>query len=265
MRKGLENIKRIVIKIGSSSITHENGRVNLGKIKDLSWQVANLKNAGYEVVLVSSGSIAAGAGVLNKPIPDTPQQRQAASALGQVALMHAYNSALGEYNYHAAQLLLTKQIETDVVMKENASNAFGELLQLSCVPIINENDAISTFEIEFGDNDTLSAVIARLIEADLLIILSDVDGLCSADPNIDPNAELISDVYELTSGHFDSATGVTSNRGTGGMRTKLNAASLCMEKGINMLLANGGDMNIIREIFETENEIGTLFHGKDEA
>lgn len=263
MRKGLKSLKRIVIKIGSSSITHENGKINLGKIADLSWQIANLKNLGYEVILVSSGAIPAGAGALGKPIPKTPQKRQAASAVGQVALMHAYNSSLKQYNYNAAQMLLTKQIETDVVMRENASNAFDEILKLDCIPIINENDAISTFEIEFGDNDTLSAIIARLIKADLLIILSDVNGLYNSDPNINSDAKLISDVLELSKEHFDCATGVTSNRGTGGMRTKLNAASLCMERGIDMLLANGGNMNIIREIFEEDTETGTLFHGKE--
>ena len=130
-------------------------------------------------------------------------------------------------------------------MRENASNAFDEILKLDCIPIINENDAISTFEIEFGDNDTLSAIIARLINADLLIILSDVDGLYNADPNLNPDAELISDVCELKAEHFNCASGVTSNRGTGGMRTKLNAASLCMERGIDMLLANGSDMKKI--------------------
>lgn len=270
MRKGLEKVKRIVVKIGTSSITHENGMVNLGKIRDLSWQLANLKNYGYEVVLVSSGAVSAGAGVLNfKSWPYDLDERQAASAAGQVALMHAYNSSLSEFNYRAAQLLLTKEIETNETMNKNAKASFEQLLKLNCIPIINENDAISTFELaydedkstSFGDNDTLSAVVARLIDADLLIILSDVDGMFDKDPNLSDDAKLIEDVYEITDEYRRGATGVTSNRGTGGMATKLNAADLCMEKGISMLLANGKDMNIIREIFSTDDKIGTLFHG----
>lgn len=263
MRKGLENVRRLVIKIGTTSITHENGMINLGKVRDLSWQLSNLKNHGLDVALVSSGAIGAGAGVLNfKHRPSSTEERQAASAIGQVALMQAYNSALSEYNYRAAQLLLTKDIETDSLMRENAGHAFEELFKLNCIPIINENDAVSTFEIEFGDNDTLSAVVARLIGADLLIILSDVNGLYSSDPNKDPDAELISDVYEITDDHRKNATGVTSNRGTGGMATKIKAASLCLERGIDMLLANGRDMNIIREIYEENSQVGTLFHGR---
>lgn len=262
MRKGLKGIDRVVIKIGTSSITHENGKINLGKIKDLSWQLANIKNNGLEVVLVSSGAIAAGAGVMHFPNrPSTTQERQAASAIGQVTLIQAYNSALSEYNYKAAQLLLTNHIEKDKLMKENAEDSFEELFKLDCIPIINENDAISTFEIEFGDNDTLSAVVARLVKADLLIILSDIDGLCDSDPNLNPNAKVIPEVNEITDEHMKSATGVTSNRGTGGMTTKLRAAKLCQEKNIDTLLANGRDMNIIREIFEEDKLIGTLFHG----
>lgn len=262
MRKGLKDIKRVVIKIGTSSITHDNGKVNLGKIKDLAWQLSNLKNNGIDVVLVSSGAIGAGAGAMNFcERPSTVPQRQAASAIGQVTLMQAYNSSLAEYNYKAAQLLLTKQIETDAIMKENACQAFNELFKLDCIPIINENDAISTYEIEIGDNDTLSAVVARLVEADLLIILSDVDGLYDSDPNINPEAQLIPEVIEITEDHKKAATGVTSNRGTGGMATKINAALLCQEKNIAMLLASGDKINIIRDIFTKDDEIGTLFYG----
>ncbi|MDO5718559.1 MAG: glutamate 5-kinase [Tissierellia bacterium] len=265
MKKDLKNIKRVVIKVGSSSITHENGTINIAKIADLAWNLSNLKNHGVEVVLVTSGAIAAGAKCMNlKERPKDTSEKQAASAVGQVALMNTYNKELKEFNYQVAQILLTKQIETDVVMRENAVNSFNELLKLNCIPIVNENDAICTFEIEFGDNDTLSAVVARLIDSDLLIMLSDIDGLYDSDPNKNPDAKLIRQVDKIDEDLFDMASGSTSNRGTGGMVTKLNAAMLCMERGIDVIIANGSDMGIIRRIFEGE-DCGTLFKGADKC
>ncbi len=261
MRKRMNELKRVVIKVGSSSITHEDGSINLAKISDLAWNLSNLKNHGVGVVLVTSGAIAAGAKVMKlAERPRDTSKKQAASAVGQVALMNNYNSALREHNYQVAQLLLTKQIETDVVMRENAINSLDELLNMDCIPIVNENDAVSTFEIEFGDNDTLSAVVARLVGADLLIMLSDIDGLYDSDPNVNPDAKLIPQVDVIDGELLSMASGSTSNRGTGGMVTKLNAAMLCMEKGIDTIIANGSDMAIIRRIFEGE-EIGTLFKG----
>ncbi len=263
MRRRKDELKRVVIKVGSSSITHENGSINLAKISDLCWNLSNLKNHGVEVVLVTSGAIAAGAKCLNlKERPRNTSQKQAASAVGQVALMNTYNKELREHNYQVAQLLLTKQIETDVVMRENAVNSFNELLKMDCIPIVNENDAVCTFEIEFGDNDTLSAVVARLINADLLIMLSDIDGLYDSDPNVNPDAQLIKQVDKIDDELMGMASGSTSNRGTGGMITKLNGAMLCMERGIDAMIANGENMDIIRKIFEGE-EVGTLFKGAD--
>ncbi len=258
-----DKCKRVVVKVGSSSITHENGRINLSAISSLCWELSNLKNHGIQPILVTSGAIAAGAGALNlKERPSTPSEKQAASAVGQVVLMNTYNMSLAEHNYRVAQYLLTNQIETDIVMKENAINSFEELMNMDAIPIVNENDAISTFEIEYGDNDTLSAVVARLIDADMLIILSDVDGLYDSDPNINPDAKLIREVRKIDSNLLEMASGPTSNRGTGGMSTKLNAAMLCMEKGIDVVITKGEDMRIIRSIMNNDY-IGTHFIGEE--
>ncbi|QQK07704.1 glutamate 5-kinase [Miniphocaeibacter halophilus] len=262
MREFAKNLKRVVIKVGSSSITHENGDINLRKIFDLCWQLSDAKNHGYEVVLVSSGAIAAGSKRLNlKDRPNTTALKQAASAVGQVALMNTYNRILGEFSYHGAQILLTKHIETDELMLTNAKNAFKELFNLNVIPIINENDTISTFEIKFGDNDTLSAIVSRIIDADLLVLLSDIDGLYTCDPRENSDAELIKNVDTITEEIKSCAQGTNSKVGTGGMVTKISAANLCMEKGIDVVLANGKDMKIIKDILEGK-EIGTYFRSK---
>ncbi len=262
MREFDKVLKRIVIKVGSSSITHENGDVNLRKIFDLCWQISDLKNHGYEVVLVSSGAMAAGRKRLNiKERPKKMAIKQATAAVGQVALMNTYNRILGEFNYHAAQVLLTKHIEADATMRENTKNVFDELFSLNVIPIVNENDTISTFEIKFGDNDTLSAIVSRIVEADLLILLSDIEGLYTCDPRENKNAELIGEVKEITSDIESCASGTNSNVGTGGMITKLNAAKLCMEKNIDVVLANGADMKIIQDIVDGKN-IGTYFRSR---
>lgn len=259
MRKFNGKCKRIVIKVGSSSITHENGDINLRKIFDLSWQLSDAKNHGYEVVLVSSGAIAAGAKRLNlKERPNTTALKQATSSVGQVALMNTYNRILGEFGYNAAQILFTRHIEHDKLMIKNAKNSYNELFKLNVIPIVNENDTISTYEIKFGDNDTLSAIVARLIDADLLILLSDIDGLYTADPRIDKNATLVKQVEKIDENLEKCASDTNSNVGTGGMITKIKACKLCMEKGIDVVLANGEDMKIIKDIIEGE-EVGTYF------
>lgn len=254
-------LKRIVIKVGSSSITHENGEINLQTIDRLAWEMANIKNHGIDVALVSSGAIFAGAKRMN--LPSRPRDvigKQAASAVGQVALMNTYHRAFHEYNYQAAQILLTRQVERDAVMGENARNSLNQLFAMNTIPVINENDAISTLEIEFGDNDTLSAVVARTVEADLLILLSDIDGLYTADPHTDPDAVLVSEVTEITPELKAMCSDTDSPSGTGGMVTKIGAAILCMEKGIDMVIANGEDMKIIGDIVAGK-EIGTIFKG----
>ena len=263
MRKFTRELKRVVVKVGSSSITHDNGKINLQKIDELAWELSNLKNHGIDVILVSSGAIAAGAKRLN--LAERPRDvigKQAASAVGQVALMNTYNRAFNEYNYQAAQILVTKHVETDKLMNENSKNTFIKLLGMNVIPIVNENDTISTYEIEFGDNDTLSAVVSRMVDADLLILLSDIDGLYSDDPNKNSDAVLISEVNEIDDNLRSMAKGSSSKVGTGGMGTKINAASLCMEKGIDVVIANSKDMKIIRKIVGGE-EIGTIFKRRD--
>lgn len=262
MREFSRKLKKVVVKIGSSSITHDNGIINLQKIDELAWELSNLKNHGIDVVLVSSGAIAAGAKRLN--LAERPRDtvgKQAASAVGQVALMNTYNRAFNEFSYQVAQILLTKQIETDSVMRENSKNTFQKLLSMNVIPIVNENDTISTFEIEFGDNDTLSAVVARIVDADLLILLSDIDGLYNDDPKKNENAKFIYEVNEIDEKLKMMAKDSSSNVGTGGMTTKINAAKMCMEKGIDVVIANSNDIKNIRRVVGGE-EIGTIFKAK---
>lgn len=262
MREFTRELKKVVIKVGSSSITHDHGVINLQKIDELAWELSNLKNHGIDVILVSSGAIAAGAKRLNlEERPRDTVGKQAASAVGQVALMNTYNRAFNEYNYQAAQILVTKHIETDMTMRENSKNTLCQLLSMDVIPIVNENDTISTFEIEFGDNDTLSAVVSRIVDADLLILLSDIDGLYNDDPNKNKDAHLIKEVNEINDELRAMAKGSNSAVGTGGMATKINAATLCMEKDIDVVIANSEDMKIIRKIVGGE-EVGTIFKKK---
>lgn len=258
MRNFQKEIKTIVIKVGSSSITHENGKINLQKIDDLCFELANLKNKGYNVILVSSGAIAAGRAKLNlKERPKETSDKQAAASVGQVALTNMYDRNLISYGYNSAQILLTRQIEKDEEMRFNAKNTFEKLQNLNVIPIINENDTISTYEIKFGDNDTLSAVIARITEADLLIMLTDIEGLYTDDPRKNKDAEIIREVEDIC--EVESAAKETdSNVGTGGMTTKIKAAKLAVEKNIEVVIASGADFKIIRDIVKGE-EIGTYF------
>lgn len=262
MRKFSNELKRVVVKVGSSSITHKSGEINLVKIAELAWELSNLRNNDIEVVLVSSGAIAAGAKRLN--LPDRPRDtigKQAAASVGQVALMQTYSRAFSEYNYMVGQILVTKHIETDPAMHENAKNTFHRLLTMNTIPIVNENDTVSTFEIEFGDNDTLSAVVARLIDADLLIMLSDIDGFYDKNPAKHKDAKLIKEIKEIDAMVRNAAEGAGTAMGTGGMTTKVNAATICMERGIDVVIANSENLKVIRDIVEGE-EIGTIFRGK---
>ncbi len=261
MRKFSNDLKRIVIKVGSSSITHEGGVVNLEKIWDLAWEISNLKNQGIDVVLVSSGAIAAGAKRMGfEERPKDISGKQAAASVGQVALMQTYSRAFSDFNYQIGQILVTKHIVTDPVMNENARNTFNELIEMNVVPIVNENDTISTYEIQFGDNDTLSALVSVTINADLLILLSDVDGFYDRNPE-DPDAKLIREICAIDDEVKSCAGGAGTSVGTGGMITKLNAASICMEQGIDMVLANSKDLKVLRSIIRGE-EVGTLFRGE---
>ena len=265
IREAVKDKKRIVIKIGSSSLMHnETGRLNLGKIEKLVRTIVDIKNSGKDVVLVSSGAIAVGrmAIGLNEK-PDELPVKQACAAIGQAKLMMVYQKIFAEYSTTAAQVLMTKATVMNDKSRRNAQNAFNELLNLGAVPIVNENDTVSTYEIKqvqtFGDNDRLSAIVTSIIDADLLILLSDIDGLYTDDPNSNPDARFINqvDVIDdklLNMGKSTSGSGV----GTGGMATKLKAAGIAVSSGADMVIANGNDIDNIAKIMSGA-DVGTLF------
>ena len=260
-RERVKHKNRIVIKIGTSSLTHpETGRLNLRKLEVLVREISDLRNQGKDVVLVSSGAIGVGSAALGmQGKPEELEKKQACAAVGQARLMMIYQKLFSEYNQTAAQILMTKNTMVDNLNRKNAKNTFQELLKLGAIPIVNENDSVSTYEIQFGDNDTLSAVVAALIGADLLILLSDIDGLFTDDPNTNPDARFI-DVVENLDEHFlkmgKASTG--SRVGTGGMATKLTAAEIATAAGTDMVIANGGDFHVIHKIIEGR-KYGTLF------
>ena len=255
-REKLKNKKRIVIKIGSSSLTHEKtGELNLFKIEKLIRVICDLKGEGKDVVLVSSGAIAAGRQALGgQKRPQTISEKQAYAAVGQARLMMVYQRIFSEYNHIAAQVLLTKDTMTNEDSRVNAQNTFEELLRLGAVPVVNENDTVSTHEIQFGDNDRLSAIVAALIGADLLILMSDIDGLYSENPE----AEFIGLVEEITPELIGMGGGSGSDVGTGGMAAKLAAARIATDSGSDMIICNADDVDVIHELMEGE-EKGTLF------
>lgn len=259
-RQGLKDKKRIVIKIGSSSLTHEmTGELNLLKIEKLVRIICDLKGKGKDVVLVSSGAIAAGRKALGlNRKPETLSAKQACAAVGQARLMMVYQKLFSEYNHVAAQVLLTKDTMTNDAFRYNAQNTFDELLKLGVIPVVNENDTVSTHEIQFGDNDRLSALVAALIGADLLILLSDIDGLYSDDPHNNPAAEFISLVSEITPALLEMGKGAANEIGTGGMSAKLAAARIATDSGSDMVIANAEDVEVIYEIINGRDK-GTLF------
>lgn len=261
VRKSLTEKNRIVLKIGSSSLTHPaTGELNLWKIERLVRIICDLKGEGKEVVLVSSGAITAGRQALGgQKRPDTISEKQAYAAVGQARLMMVYQKLFSEYNCVAAQVLLTKDTMTNDVSRYNAQNTFDELLSLGTVPIVNENDTVSTHEIQFGDNDRLSAIVAALIGADLLILLSDIDGLYTDDPRTNPQARFISLVEEITPKLLSMGKDTSgSDVGTGGMSAKLAAARIATDSGSDMIIANGADVDIIHDLMKGEDK-GTLF------
>lgn len=260
-RLKLKNKKRIVIKIGSSSLTHPGtGALNLLKIEKLVRIICDLKGEGKDVVLVSSGAIAAGRQALGgQKKPATLAEKQAYAAVGQARLMMVYQKIFAEYNSVAAQVLLTKDTMVNEASRYNAQNTFDELLNLGAVPIVNENDTVSTHEIQFGDNDRLSAIVAALIGADLLILLSDIDGLYSDDPHQNPDAKFVSMVYEITPKLLEMGKDTSgSDVGTGGMSAKLAAARIATDSGSDMVIANGEDVEVIHDIMDGRDK-GTLF------
>lgn len=264
-RERLKDKKRIVIKIGSSSLTHsETGRLNLRKLEVLARELSDLRNQGKDVILVSSGAIATGVAALGMhEKPTELKGKHACAAVGQARLMMIYQKLFSEYNQLSAQILMTKNTMVNNVNRKNAQNTFDELLSLGVIPIVNENDSISTYELQnlekFGDNDTLSAMVAALVRADLLILLSDIDGLFTDDPNTNPDAKFIDVVENLDDNLLNMGKGTSGSKvGTGGMATKLTAAQIASAAGVDMVIANGADFHIIHKITEGRR-YGTLF------
>ncbi len=255
----LKEAKRIVFKVGTSTLTYEGGGINIRRVEKFVKVLSDLKNQGKEIILVTSGAIGVGMGKLGiKNRPAETREKQALAAIGQCELMDFYAKLFWGYNHTVAQLLLTKDVVENDVLKNNAVNTFETLLGLGVIPIVNENDSISAEQIEFGDNDTLSALVATLTDADLLILLSDIDGLYDANPNTNPDAKLISLVNGVDDSIRALAGNAGSNRGTGGMITKLTAATIANEKGIDMFILNGADPDIIYDLLDGK-KVGTLF------
>ena len=260
--------QRIVVKVGTSTLTRESGALNLHNMDHLARTLSDLHGMGHEVILVSSGAIGVGTGKLGlQERPGELRMKQAVAAVGQCELMHLYDKFFGEYGNTVAQILLTDEDVEHPVRREHLANTFSALLELGCIPVVNENDSVSSAVIEtgthkvLGDNDTLSAIVACLCKADLLVLLSDIDGLYSADPHKDPDAVLIERVDEITPELLAVAGGAGTWRGTGGMATKLSAAKTAMEAGIDMVITNGADMEALYDIVEGKS-VGTRFCAK---
>lgn len=253
---------RIVVKVGTSTLAHSTGRMNIHHVEDLVKVLSDLKNAGHEMILVSSGAIGMGVGKLNLPgKPSDMPTKQAAAAVGQCELMYTYDRLFLQYNHTVAQILLTGEDVEHSERRENFENTMERLLELGSLPIINENDTVATAEIKVGDNDTLGAIVARCVKADLLVLLSDIEGLYTADPRKDPSAKLIPVVEEVTPEIEALAGGVGSGLATGGMATKLRAAKMVAEVGCDMIITNGEHPEVLYDIAEGK-AVGTRFIGK---
>ncbi|MCI6434686.1 MAG: glutamate 5-kinase [Clostridiales bacterium] len=256
---------RIVVKIGTSTLTHATGHLNIRRVASLCQVISDIKNAGHEVILVSSGAIGMGVGKLGlRQRPKDIPTKQAAAAVGQCELMYTYDKLFGDYHHTVAQLLITGEDVASEKRHTNFSNTLNRLLELGALPIINENDTVATEEIVIGDNDTLAAIVAKSVGARLLVLLSDIDGLYTADPRKDPQAKLISQVTVLDDS-IKALAGVSgSDQGTGGMITKLQAAQICMDCGCDMVIANGNEPNNLYAILDGST-VGTRFKAQKEA
>ena len=258
---------RIVVKVGTSTLAHPTGRLNIQRMEKLCKVLSDLKNMGHEIILVSSGAIAMGFGKLSlSERPKDVPTKQASAAVGQCELMYIYDKLFTEYNHTVAQLLITApDIEEGGVRKQNFHNTLARLLELGALPVINENDTISTEEFGIGDNDTLSAIVAVTIQADLLILLSDIDGLFDGDPRKNPDAKLIDTVEKIDEHIISLGGGSGSNLGTGGMATKLRAAQMATAAGCEMVIANGQSPEVLYDV-AAGKRVGTRFLAKrDEA
>lgn len=257
----MEN-KRVVVKVGTSTLTYENGKLNIRRIEALCKVLSDLQNAGHQIILVSSGAIGVGVGKLGlKKRPHETAQKQAVAAVGQCELMFIYDKLFGEYNHTVAQVLLTRDVMMNDHTKQNVINTLQELMALDIIPVVNENDTVAIDELvgsNFGDNDTLSAIVADLAEADLLVILTDIDGLYDSDPRNNPDAKLIPVVTHIDENIRKMAGGSGSNRGTGGMSTKVSAAVVANDAGIDCCVINGQDPARLYDLLDGK-PVGTRF------
>lgn len=262
-REALQKAKRIVIKVGSSTITYANGKRNFSQIDRLAREISDLQNQGKEMILVTSGAVAVGVDRMGLPgKPKTIPGKQAAAAVGQGVLMHTYEKFFADYGQIVAQVLITKTEAIDRHRYTNTRNTFMELMRQRVIPIVNENDVVALDELKIGDNDNMSALVAGIVDADLVIILSDVDGLYTANPQTHPDAVIVPEVAEITPEIEASAGGVGSARGTGGMATKIQAAKAATSSGIHLVIASGTEKNAITRVLQGE-ELGTLFVSRE--
>ena len=262
-REALKKAKRIVIKVGTSTITYANGKRNFSQIDRLAREISDLQNQGKEMILVTSGAVAVGVDRMGLPgKPKTIPGKQAAAAVGQGVLMHTYEKFFADYGQIVAQVLITKTEAIDRHRYTNTRNTFMELMRQRVIPIVNENDVVALDELKIGDNDNMSALVAGIVDADLVIILSDVDGLYTANPQTHPDAVIVPEVVEITPEIEASAGGVGSARGTGGMATKIQAAKAATSSGIHLVIASGTEKNAITRVLQGE-ELGTLFVSRE--
>lgn len=262
-REALKKAKRIVIKVGTSTITYANGKRNFSQIDRLAREISDLQNQGKEMILVTSGAVAVGVDRMGLPgKPKTIPGKQAAAAVGQGVLMHTYEKFFADYGQIVAQVLITKTEAIDRHRYTNTRNTFMELMRQRVIPIVNENDVVALDELKIGDNDNMSALVAGIVDADLVIILSDVDGLYTANPQTHPDAVIVPEVAEITSEIEASAGGIGSARGTGGMATKIQAAKAATSSGIHLVIASGTEKNAITRVLQGE-ELGTLFVSRE--
>lgn len=262
-REALQKAKRIVIKVGTSTITYANGKRNFSQIDRLAREISDLQNQGKEMILVTSGAVAVGVDRMGLPgKPKTIPGKQAAAAVGQGVLMHTYEKFFADYGQIVAQVLITKTEAIDRHRYTNTRNTFMELMRQRVIPIVNENDVVALDELKIGDNDNMSALVAGIVDADLVIILSDVDGLYTANPQTHPDAVIVPEVAEITPEIEVSAGGVGSARGTGGMATKIQAAKAATSSGIHLVIARGTEKNAITRVLQGE-ELGTLFVSRE--
>ena len=262
-REQIKDAKRIVVKVGTSTLLYPNGKINLYRIEHLAREISDLASQGREDIMVTSGAI--GAGMVRMGLserPDSMQEKQALASVGQVLLMHLYDKFFTEYGQVAGQVLLTKENFANHNQYINARNTLMAMLKSGIIPVINENDAVTVAEVKIGDNDTLSATVAAIVDADVLIILSDIDGVYDANPQTHPEAKLLSEIKEITSGVEAMAGGAGSAVGTGGMATKIEAAKIATAAGVTMFIASGGENGMLGRIIAGE-DVGTVFPPKD--